>query len=121
MHIPSKPTAATGLVLLLASSLLGGCAHQREPLYYWGSYQTQVYAHLSKQTSPEAQRLALEADREKARALGKPLPPGYQAHLGLLYGESGQLDGLRQHLEAEKAQFPESAGFVDFLLKKMTP
>ena len=36
----------------------------------------------------------------------------------MLYGQAGQTDRLAQNLEAEKQQFPESAPFMDFILKK---
>ena len=108
------------LPLLLAGSLLAGCAHQEQPLYYWGSYQQQVYGHLSSKASPDEQREKLEAGIEEARSKNLPLPPGYRAHLALLYGENGQVDDMRRNLEAEKTQFPESGGFVDFLLKNIS-
>lgn len=103
---------------LFASALLGGCAARQEPLYYWGGYQTQVYGHFTGEKGPDEQIQALEADAENARAKGKPLPPGYQAHLAMLYGQTGRTEQLRTNLEAEKAQFPESATFIDFLLQK---
>lgn len=102
------------LVLLMAS----GCAHQGpQPLYYWGSYQSQLYGHLKGEKGPEEQIAALEADAEKAASEGLALPPGFRAHLGLLYGETGRTDKMATNLEAEKEHFPEGAGFMDFLLK----
>lgn len=106
------------VIALVAGSLLGGCATRQEPLYYWGGYQSQVYGHLTGDKGPEEQIQILEADAEKARAKGKPLPPGYQAHLAMLYGQTGRTEQLRSNLEAEKARFPESATFMDFLLQK---
>ncbi|WP_374342080.1 DUF4810 domain-containing protein [Azonexus sp.] len=105
----------------LCALALTGCATRPEPLYYWGNYQGQVYAYFKGDTAPEEQILALEAELEKARAKGKRPPPGYHAHLAMLYGKTGRTDRLQQHLEAEKAQFPESAPFMDFLLKKIAP
>ena len=105
---------------LAACLLLTGCAARQEPLYYWGSYQGQVYEYLKKEKSPEDQIQALEADKEKAAAKGKPLPPGFMAHLGILYGQTGRLDRLEESLNAEKLAFPEGASYVDFLLKKKT-
>jgi len=99
-------------------SVLAGCATPYQPLYYWGSYQTQVYGHFKGEKGPEEQIQALEETRQKARAEGKQLPPGFQAHLAMLYGQTGRSDRLVENLEAEKAQFPESSTFMDFLLKK---
>ena len=111
-------TSTKAAALFLGATLLGGCA-TREPLYYWGDYQGQVYGHLKGEKGPEEQIQSLEAAMEKARARGKALPPGYHAHLAMLYGKTGQTDRLQAHLEAEKAQFPESAAFMDFLLHNL--
>lgn len=112
------PNAKLCALALLSMSVLAGCATRPQPLYYWGSYQNQVYGHFNGEKSPEEQVQALEGDREKARSEGKALPPGFQAHLAMLYGQTGQSDRLVENLQAEKAQFPESSTFMDFLLKK---
>ncbi|NTV11465.1 MAG: DUF4810 domain-containing protein, partial [Zoogloea sp.] len=85
----------------------------------WGDYQGQVYGYLKGDKAPEEQILAMEAEMEKARAKGKALPPGYHAHLAMLYGKTGRTDRLEAELAAEKAQFPESTAYVDFLLKNL--
>jgi len=115
-----RPGAGLAAIALLAA-LLGGCATQQEPLYYWGSYQNQVYGHLLGEKSPEEQIQALEADAEHARSEGKALPPGYQAHLALLYGKTGRTEQMQSNLAAEKERFPEGATFMDFLLQKLKP
>lgn len=105
-------------VPLAATLLLTGCATGPGPLYYWGDYQPALYGHFTKETGPQEQIASLEAGLEKARAAGKPVPPGYNAHLGLLYAESGQTDQMLKYFEAEKALYPESASYMDFLLAK---
>lgn len=111
---------ATGLPVLAIFStiILAGCVSRPQPLYYWGDYQTQVYGHFKGEKAPEEQIQALEAVREQAKSQGKPLPPGFQAHLAMLYGQTGRTERLVEGLEAEKRQYPESSAFVDFLLKK---
>jgi hypothetical protein len=59
----------------------------------------------------------MEADLQKIRVSGTAIPPGYQAHLGLLYGQQGNLDKFAQQVQAERKQFPESETFMDFLLR----
>ncbi len=114
---------APGLCALamLATTFLSGCVSLPPPLYHWGDYQSQVYSHFKGEKGPQDQILGLEEVREKAGAQGKALPPGFRAHLGMLYGETGRTDLFKENLEAEKNQFPESAAFMDFLLKKFTP
>jgi len=104
--------------LALAVALVG-CATQK-PMYHWDGYQRQVYEYLKGDgTSPDEQLGVLQAQAEKARAAGTPLPPGFRAHIGLLHIRQGRYDEARQMLEAEKAAFPESAQYMDFVLKSM--
>jgi hypothetical protein len=106
------------LLGVLALLVLSGCATPPQPLYYWGDYQDQLYGHFKGVKSPEEQIARLEADVEKAASNNMALPPGFQAHLAILYGSTGNTEKMRNHLEAEKQQFPESSVFMDFLLKK---
>jgi hypothetical protein len=101
------------------SVLLLGCS--RPTLYSWGHYEEQAYAsHVSAgTTSLEAQAAELERDGEKARAERKRMPPGFHAQLAHLYVQLGKLDQARLELEAEKAEFPESAVFVDRALASL--
>ncbi len=111
----NKTMAGTSLV---AVALLSGCATKPPTVYQWQGYEKNVDAYFrTSGQSVEAQTLAMEADLQKIRAAGGVVPPGYQAHMGLLYGKQGKLDQFAQQLEAEKKQFPESETFVDFLLR----
>ncbi len=109
------------VISTLCAALLTACAAPREPLYYWGNFPAQQYAYLQGGQGPEEGIQALEKTREEAKAQGKPLPPGFQAHLGLLYGQTGRTDLFEQYLAAEKQQYPESAAYIDFLLQKNPP
>lgn len=112
-----KKARACAAVSLAA--LLVGCAAPKT-LYQWEGYQGQVYNYLRTQgaTGPEAQIAALEEGFQKIRSQGGTPPPGYHAHLGLLYLQTGKDDQAVQQLRTEKALFPESAGYMDFLLAK---
>jgi hypothetical protein len=105
------------LQAMTLTALLAGCASGPPPLYSWGSYENQVYARL-KGESTEAQITALERDQEKIEATGKTAPPGFYAHLGMLYAETGNDAKAITCFETEKVRFPESIAFMDFLLKK---
>ncbi|MFC5694164.1 DUF4810 domain-containing protein [Pseudomonas sp. GCM10022186] len=103
-------------VTMLTGSLgLVGCTSTK-PLYQWETYQSQVREYFRGE-SREAQVEALERDLQKIRAKGGVVPPGYHAHLGLLYSGIGRDDQMVQQFETEKALFPESAAYMDFLLK----
>jgi hypothetical protein len=100
--------------------LLTGCATQK-PLYTWGSYEELIYASYSEpgRMPPEQQIEVLEKDYQKVRATNSRVPPGWHAHLGYLYAAIGKADQAQQEFRTEKAEFPESAVFVDRLLANM--
>ncbi len=111
--IPHK--IVVSFLLLVA---LVGCAAQPKSLYQWGAYQPDVYEYLKGDGKGYPEQLAdLERDVEKASAKDKALPPGYRAHMGMLYGQVGSYDKMVAAFEAEKSNFPESTTFMDFLLK----
>lgn len=102
----------------LAVATLSGCVTRPQPIYYWGDFQSLQYSYFQGDKGPEAGVQDLERVREEAKAKGKPVPPGMQAHLGMLYGLMGRTELFELNLLAERKQFPESATYVDFLLKK---
>jgi len=118
--MPRLPAQRMLLTIVAASALLAGCVPARPPLYHWGNFTDQQYAYLKGDKGPEEEILELEKIREQAKASGQALPPGLQAHLGMLYGVTGRSDLFVANLEAERQQFPESGPYVDFLLKKKT-
>lgn len=107
------------LALASVSITLVGCAtHQHKSLYGWGSYQEQVYKRFKAEGSPEEQIASLEEGLQKMSAANESAPPGYHAHLGMLYAETGRDSQMVQELNAEKTLFPESASYMDFLMRK---
>ena len=114
----SKKVLSKVIVLFPLVGLLGGCVNQPKSLYHWGAYQPDVYQYLRGDGKgyPE-QLIDLERDAEKAAAANKALPPGYRAHMGMLYGQVGSYDKMMAAFESEKSSYPESATFMDFLLK----
>lgn len=120
--------AAMGSARLLAlvaaaiamGSILAGCAEPPKRLYHWEGFQRQLYEHFKGDGSgPEEQLRILDAQAQKARASGAVLPPGFRAHLAVIYLRLGRDAEAMQELEAEKASFPESSHYMDFLLKRV--
>ncbi|KVC65725.1 hypothetical protein WI72_33145 [Burkholderia ubonensis] len=106
------------LPAMAAALLLAGCAAPTTPpLYQWNGYQPQVYEYFKGKTSPQQQIDALEKALQQIRAKGNTPPPGFHAHLGMLYASIGSEQQAEQELQAEKQLFPESSPFMDFLMK----
>lgn len=114
------PNRIKTLALLATLLALTGCANKAPPpLYGWNGYEKNLDTYFrGDRESLDTQAKLMEDDLQKMRAAGQATPPGYQAHLGLLHGKQGDLGRFQQHLQAEKAQFPESETFVNFLLRK---
>lgn len=107
-------------IAAMASLMLFGCAQAPKQLYMWEAFPRQQYDALQREgVSPESQIRALEAHAEKARAANGALPPGFRAHLGMLHLATGNAATARQMWQAEKAAFPESAPYIDSLLKRL--
>jgi len=101
---------------LSAAVALAGCS-STPSMYQWESYQPQVYQHFKGEKSPNEQIDVLEKDLQKIVSQGKTPPPGYHAHLGMLYSMVGKSDLMIAQFENEKKLFPESSAYMDFLLK----
>lgn len=106
-------------VALVPLTLIG-CVQAPKQLYMWETFPRQQYEVLLREgVSPESQIQALEAHAEKARAANGVLPLGFRGHLGMLYLTTGNATTARQMWQAEKVAFPESAGYMDSLLKRL--
>ena len=104
-----------------AALLLAGCAAPTTPpLYQWNGYQPQVYEYFKGKASPQQQIDALEKALQEIRGKGNKTPPGFHAHLGMLYASVGDEQRAAQELQAEEQLFPESTAYMDFLMKKKT-
>jgi hypothetical protein len=105
---------------LSAALLSSGCTFGGpKQLYSWGVYQKTVYEYMRADGDVpiETQIQQLETMASEAQAKDEALPPGYRAHLGLLYARQGDTHRLQSGLEQEKQAFPESTTFADFLLR----
>jgi hypothetical protein len=112
----ARQLALGGIIAMLA-----GCATKGPgPLYMWETFPKQQYEALLRDGySPDEQIRLLEAHAEKARGAHAALPPGFRAHLGMLQLGVGNVDRARELWTSEKTAFPESAAYMDRLLKKL--
>jgi hypothetical protein len=119
----SAAARSRSALLVGALMLLVGCAQKGpEPLYMWESFPRQQYQTLAQDgVGLEQQIQDTEAHAEKARGANAALPPGFRAHLGMLYLSSGNADQARSLWLAEKEAFPESVPYIDQLLTRLDP
>lgn len=100
-------------------SLLAACGSSPKAMYYHGSFHDNVYEHLKNDdTSIGKQIEKMEKYFQEAEHKKQAVAPGTHAHLGMLLIHSGQQQAAFREFEAEKKLFPESAAFMDFLMKK---
>lgn len=106
-------------IAIALGALLSGCATQTK--YYWGSYEELLYDQYNSpgKATPEYQIEKLEADVQKAKSKGLPLPPGFFAHLGYQYLQAGNMGAARTCFNTEKTNFPESATLINRFTKKL--
>ena len=106
------------LVVLIMALGISACATPHRPIYQWAGYQPSLYQYLKGNgIDPGANIEQLEAQIQKNTVAGEATPPGMHGHLALLYSKMGDDVSARRHLEAERNKFPESAAFIELLLK----
>ena len=104
-------------IIIFLVICFSACTSGPGPLYSWGNYENKIYAYLQGE-SPAAQISALQNDLLKIEAGGKIAPPGYYAHLGMLYAEVGEQGQAVFCFKEEKTRFPEAAVYMDYLLDR---
>ena len=108
------------MITAMATLLLVGCT-QKQSIYRWGVYESLVYDMYAKpgKADPGTQVAKLSEDIARTQAEGKRVPPGVHAHLGYMYYLQGNTDAAQQEFATERELFPESATFVDGILKRL--
>lgn len=114
-------TLSRSAFIIMAVSFLAACAGKPRTLYGWGSYPEAIYETLStpEQADPQKQIKKLESDIQKAYAKNQAIPPGLYAHLAYQYLQTGQTAKAVEYLTLEKQAFPESAVYIDSLIRSI--
>ena len=116
----SGARSLAAIVSAIALTAMQGCAHGPQPLYSWGAFPKYQYDALRGEGDGPADQIAgMERQSQKAASENLPLPPGFRAHLGKLYYDAGDVNRAAALWAEEKAAFPESAPYMDSLLKRM--
>jgi len=108
------------LIGVVSLGFVAACAPTHKDMYYWGEYEHllhDMYINPGK-AAPDVQIEKLTADIKQAKDNGKSTPPGVYAHLGFAYASQGDLVKAKSAFTKEKKLFPESASFIDGLMKR---
>lgn len=91
-------------------------------LYGWDNYVDTSYKYYKKQTpkAKEALMKTYEAMINHPRGSRKTVPPGICAEYGYFLLQNGKKDQGLAMLQKEKELYPESAVFMDRLIKQFS-
>jgi len=105
---------------LLTALVLTGC-QETVPKYRWGIYEDHLHKAYVQGSDTSARRSAqiLQRDIDATLESGNIVPPGQYAHLGFLYYQANEISTAIDYLNKEKIDYPESATFIDTLLKNI--
>ena len=96
----------------LAAAAMAGCGSS---IYQWSGYEGSIAAFYA-----DGDEVLVGQIRSLSnRAGGGRVPPGMLAHLAYFYYLNGNTTAAAEYLRAEKETFPESAHFVDFILRQV--
>ena len=112
-----RPLRAGTIASLLIVTLTG-CAGNPS-LYRWGVYEDLIYQSYRGESDPLTDAARLAEDVARTDAEGLAVPPGGHAHLGYLYYNQGDLGLARTHFDRELRLYPESASFINGILRRM--
>lgn len=110
------------LTITTATFIISGCSLQHKPLYNYGDYSENYYSSKKEPTQDSA--LALQESIKRAikntdESRSGRVPPGMYANLGYIYLKAGKTKEAVLNFEKEKATYPESAYFMNRIIKKI--
>lgn len=110
------------LILVALAFFIGGCTHQPTALYEYGDYSESYYAdkkNMSEESTLKLQMSMEQAIQMRGESISGRVPPGIYANLGYMYLKSGNPNKAIANFQKEKSTYPESAHFMDRLIKKV--
>lgn len=107
------------IIAISLLSALSSCVSSNK--YYWGEYENLIYAQYQEpgKATPDYQIEKMLADMHRAAGQHLPMPPGFYAHLGYQYLQTGKAVEARKYFSAEKRFYPESAVLMDRFISKL--
>lgn len=107
-------------IFITSVLLLASCSLMQKPLYNYAQYEDAVYRYITVQDEKSEERLIKNYEKilEKLGSRKTP-PPGVCADYGYLLLKKGETTKGKALLEREKKLYPESAGFINAILKRI--
>ena len=108
------------ILSLIAIIELSACTAKPQ-MYYWGEYSETLYQLKQEPTEDNlAEHFESIHDvMEESRDFGLRVPPGVYAEYAGLLMQQGKLTEARKYFLLEKETYPESAFFMDRMLKQL--
>ena len=110
------------LLTLSAAFLLSACSDGPKPLYNYGDYSDSYYGakkNMTEESTLELQKSIEASIQNASESSSGRVPPGMYANLGYMQLKSGKTQEAIANFEKEKALYPESAHFMDRMIKKV--
>lgn len=110
------------LNVIVTGLFMSACSPQPKPLYNYGEYSQSYYnskKELSTDSTLELQKAIEYSIQNAAESRSARVAPGMYANLGYMYLKSGKTDKAIESFNKEKAIYPESAHFMDRMIKKI--
>jgi len=102
--------------------ITAGCASHNTALYNYENYSENYYADVKAHNAESQLQLqkSIEQAIENANdSQSGRVAPGLYANLGYIYLKEGQNKKAIESFKKEKALYPESAKFMDRMIKKV--
>jgi hypothetical protein len=115
-------TKSALVATLAALFLLTACSEGPKPLYYYGDYSDSYYGakkNMTQESALELQKSIEQAIENSPESSSGRVAPGMYANLGYIYLKGGKSKEAIANFEKEKAIYPESAHFMDRMIKKV--
>lgn len=108
-----RPTRSLAVVIGIV--LLTGCVTNQSK-YSWGKYDQSLYDYYKHPDDAADYMFALHAAIEDA-SVERPVAPGIYAEYGYMLMQQENYDAAARYFEKEKAAWPESAQFMDRMIR----
>ncbi|KAK0361034.1 hypothetical protein LTR94_024936 [Friedmanniomyces endolithicus] len=111
-----RRTLGTLTAVICLGGALTACAPTSR--FEWGSYEQALYAYAQSPENRSVYKTSLEQAIERGKSRNA-VAPGMYAELGYLFMEEGDSATAIANFEQERALFPESAGFMDRVIRQL--